>query len=172
MPRRRRAVSVDDDRPHPAGKLDRRRRSARAGEPRLYSITPNNNRISTFVTINAYKEFRERSGRVSAISSEVFDPTLRRECPADLGRFINDLIVRTLAGVPSSGRPVFLKIAYHGPKAMRTLVAYDPHLVPESSRVERHDARRVQAARRSQALRARAALFRPQDHNSGAPAHR
>ena len=39
------------------------------------------------------------------------------------------MIVRTLAGVPPAGRPVFLKIVYHGPKAMEELVAYDPHLV-------------------------------------------
>jgi hypothetical protein len=31
--------------------------------------------------------------------------------------------------VPQSGRPIFLKIVYHGPKAMEELVAYDPHLV-------------------------------------------
>ena len=28
-----------------------------------------------------------------------------------------------------AGRPLFLKIVYHGPKAMEELVAYDPHLV-------------------------------------------
>jgi hypothetical protein len=27
-------------------------------------------------------------------------------------------------------RPVFLKIAYHGPTAMEELASYDPHLVP------------------------------------------
>jgi hypothetical protein len=61
----------------------------------------------------------------------VFDPNACADhCPADLGRYINDLIVRTLAGVPQAGRPVFLKIVYHGPKAMEELAAYDPHLVP------------------------------------------
>ena len=60
----------------------------------------------------------------------MFDPNVPRpQRPEDLGRFINDLIVRTLAGVPQAGRPVFLKIVYHGPKAMEELVAYDPHLV-------------------------------------------
>ncbi len=34
-----------------------------------------------------------------------------------------------LAGVAQSGRPLFLKMVYHGPKAMEELVAYDPHLV-------------------------------------------
>src|SRR4051812_31970801 len=116
-----------------AGKLDptpsERTRGANLG---LYSITPNNNLDFDYVTINAYKEFRleaERKGFRHFL--EVFDPNACGEkCPADLGRFINDLIVRTLAGVPSSGRPVFLKIAYHGPCAMEELVAYDPHLVP------------------------------------------
>src|SRR5439155_1703075 len=38
-------------------------------------------------------------------------------------------IVRTLGGVTSKGRPIFLKMVYHGPKAMEELVHYDPHLV-------------------------------------------
>ncbi|MCS7046856.1 MAG: hypothetical protein NZO58_10910, partial [Gemmataceae bacterium] len=43
--------------------------------------------------------------------------------------FINDAIVRTLGGVTSKGRPLFLKIVYHGPKALEELVNYDPHLI-------------------------------------------
>jgi hypothetical protein len=43
--------------------------------------------------------------------------------------FINDLIARSLAGVTSSGRPAFLKMVYHGPRAMEELVRFDPHLV-------------------------------------------
>ena len=39
------------------------------------------------------------------------------------------MIARMLAGVAPAGRPVFLKIVYHGPKAMEELVRYDPHLV-------------------------------------------
>ena len=49
--------------------------------------------------------------------------------PQDLARFINDHIVRTLAGVTSSGRPLFLKIPYHGPKAIESLARYDKSLV-------------------------------------------
>jgi len=37
--------------------------------------------------------------------------------------------VRTLAGVTSRGRPVFLKIPYHGPAAMEALVRYDSSVV-------------------------------------------
>jgi hypothetical protein len=116
-----------------AGKIDptpeERKRGANLG---LYSITPNNSLEFDYVTLQAYKEFRleaERKGFRHFL--EVFDPNAcGNACPTDLGRFINDLIVRTLAGVPSSGRPVFLKIAYHGPRAMEELVSYDPSLVP------------------------------------------
>jgi len=60
----------------------------------------------------------------------VFDPN-RPEAvdPAKLPAFINDAIVRTLGGVTSKGRPVFLKMVYHGPQALEELVHYDPHLV-------------------------------------------
>jgi hypothetical protein len=39
------------------------------------------------------------------------------------------MIARMLAGVAGPGRPVFLKIVYHGPRALEELVRYDPHLV-------------------------------------------
>ena len=98
----------------------------------LYSITPNNHIEFDHATLEAYKHFRiEAEAKGLRHFLEVFDPNACGEhCPADLGRYINDLIVRTLAGVPSSGRPLFLKIAYHGPRAMEELVAYDPLLVP------------------------------------------
>lgn len=98
----------------------------------LYSITPNNNIEFDHPTLEAYREFRiEAEQKGFRHFLEVFDPNAcGGACPQDLGRFINDLIVRTLAGVPSSARPIFLKIAYHGPRAMEELVTYDPHLIP------------------------------------------
>ncbi|MCC7349267.1 MAG: hypothetical protein IT446_01740 [Phycisphaerales bacterium] len=108
---------------------EQRRLGANLG---LYSITPNNNIEFDYPTLEAYKEFRiEAELKGFRHFLEVFDPNAcGSACPADLGRFINDLIVRLLAGVPSSGRPVFLKIAYHGPKAMEELASYDPLLIP------------------------------------------
>jgi hypothetical protein len=105
-----------------------RKRGANLG---LYSITPNNNIAFDYATLEAYKQFRiEAESRNFRHFLEVFDPNAcGAACPHDLGRFINDLIVRTLAGVPRSGRPIFLKIAYHGPASMEELVAYDPHLI-------------------------------------------
>jgi hypothetical protein len=60
----------------------------------------------------------------------VFDPNRPEAVEANkLPEFINDCIVRTLGGVTSKGRPLFLKMVYHGPRAMEELVRYDPHLV-------------------------------------------
>ena len=41
------------------------------------------------------------------------------------GRAVNDAIVRSLAG-DRRGRPLFLKMVYHGPKFMEEMVSYDP----------------------------------------------
>jgi hypothetical protein len=116
-----------------AGKIDPAPHERKLGaDLGLYSITPNNDLEFDLPTLTAYREFREEAERKGFRHFlEVFDPNACGEaCPADLGRFINDLIVRTLAGVCGRGRPVFLKIAYHGPAAMEELAAYDPHLVP------------------------------------------
>ena len=42
---------------------------------------------------------------------------------------MNDSIVRTLAGVTKSERPVFLKMAYNSAAALSELVTHDPSLV-------------------------------------------
>src|SRR5947208_4420443 len=107
---------------------DERRRGANLG---LYSITYQNDNVIDREALERYKEFRieaERKGFRHFL--EVFDPNRPESVePGKLGGFINDAIVRTLGGVTSKGRPIFLKIVYHGPKAMEELVAYDPHLV-------------------------------------------
>jgi hypothetical protein len=143
-----------------------RRRGANLG---LYSITPNNNIAFDYPTLNAYKEFRiEAEQKGFRHFLEVFDPNAcGGACPHDLGRFINDLIVRTLAGVPRSGRPIFLKIVYHGPQAMEELAAYDPHLVPGilgGSSGTTHDAFKL--LEEAKKYGARAALFGRKINNS------
>jgi len=145
---------------------DERRLGADLG---LYSITPNNKLEFDYPTLLAYKEFRiEAEAKGFRHFLEVFDPNACGDtCPADLGRFINDLIVRTLAGVPSTGRPVFLKIAYHGPRAMEELVSYDPTLVPGilgGSSGTTHDAFRL--LEEAKKYGARAALFGRKINNS------
>ena len=97
----------------------------------LYSVTFNNRLDADLETLEQYKAFRieaERKGLRHFL--EVFDPNVASAVDPELQpKFINDIIARTLAGVPTAGRPVFLKMVYHGPAAMEELVAYDPHLV-------------------------------------------
>lgn len=99
----------------------------------LYSVTFNNDVEVDSRTLEAYRDFRieaERKGFRHFL--EVFNPNAPVNPVPDekIGAFLNDLIVRTLAGVASPGRPIFLKIPYHGPKFMEELASYDPHLVP------------------------------------------
>src|SRR3954465_13974721 len=89
----------------------------------LYSVTFVNELEQDRNTLNAFKAFREEAEQKKfRYFLEVFDPNISSGVPAEkLGEFINDNIIRTLAGVPDSGRPVFLKIVYHGPRAMEEL---------------------------------------------------
>jgi DhnA family fructose-bisphosphate aldolase class Ia len=97
----------------------------------LYSITFNNDAVLDRQALEEYKQFRleaERKGFRHFL--EVFDPNRPEAVEASqVPGFINDVIVRTLGGVTAKGRPLFLKMVYHGPKAMEELVRYDPHLV-------------------------------------------
>jgi hypothetical protein len=97
----------------------------------LYSVTFVNDLDQDRETLSLYKEFREEAERKGFRHFlEVFDPNVATGiAPEKLGEFINDNIIRTLAGVPEAGRPLFLKIVYHGPKAMEELAQYDPNLV-------------------------------------------
>src|SRR5438552_3901667 len=97
----------------------------------LYSITFNNDAVLDREALEQYKQFRheaERKGFRHFL--EIFDPNRPEAVEASkVPEFINDVIVRTLGGVTERGRPSFLKMVYHGPKAMEELVHYDPHLV-------------------------------------------
>ena len=97
----------------------------------LYSVTFINDLEQDRETLLAFKEFRQEAERKKfRYFLEVFDPNVKSGVPAEkLGEFINDNIIRSLAGVPESGRPAFLKIVYHGPRAMEELAQYDPNLV-------------------------------------------
>ncbi len=97
----------------------------------LYSITFANSRDEDLLMLEAYKSFREEAERKGFRHFlEIFDPNLADAVPSDvLPGFINDLIARTLAGVTSVGRPLFLKMVYHGPRATEELANYDPNLI-------------------------------------------
>jgi hypothetical protein len=97
----------------------------------LYSVTFNNDVALDHATLEAFGKFRvEAEQKGFRYFLEVFDPNACGDhCPPDLPRFINDHIARTLAGVTSRGRPLFLKIPYHGPAAMEALARYDTTMV-------------------------------------------
>ena len=97
----------------------------------LYSVTFNNDVELDHHSLEMYKAFRiEAEQKGFRHFLEVFDPNATgNHPPADLPQFINDHIARTLAGVTTSGRPIFLKIPYHGPAAMEALARYDKNVV-------------------------------------------
>jgi hypothetical protein len=108
--------------------LAERDRGANLG---LYSITFNNRLEDDLVSLEGYRRFREEAERKGFRHFlEIFDPNAPQGLtPETTPQFVNDCIARTLAGVAAPGRPIFLKIVYHGPRAMEELVAYDPHLI-------------------------------------------
>ena len=97
----------------------------------LYSVTFNNDPHLDRLALERFHEFREEAERKGfRYFLEVFDPNMPGVVdPAILPHFLNDNIARMLAGVAPAGRPQFLKIVYHGPKAMEELIRYDPRLI-------------------------------------------
>ncbi|MDR1191548.1 MAG: hypothetical protein LBK60_07795 [Verrucomicrobiales bacterium] len=97
----------------------------------LYSMTFTNNLERDHATLVEFQRFREEAERKKfRYFLEVFDPNVDAGlAPEQVPAFINDHITRALAGVAQAGRPLFLKIVYHGPRAMEELAAYDPRLI-------------------------------------------
>ncbi len=98
----------------------------------LYSVTYSNNVNHDLKSLAAYAEFREQAHKAKMRHFlEVFNPAFDIGLKGgDLGSFINDCIVRTLAGVTKAEYPAFLKMQYNGAKAMEELASYDPgHLI-------------------------------------------
>ncbi|HVJ06940.1 MAG TPA: hypothetical protein VM554_01010 [Acidisarcina sp.] len=100
----------------------------------LYSVTFNNDPERDLATMEAYKAFRidaEKSGFHHFL--EVFGPNVPAEVHGlsdeMIPSFLNDHIVRLLAGVPSKARPRFLKIPYYGAAAMEEICTYDPSMI-------------------------------------------
>jgi len=96
----------------------------------LYSVTYLNELEQDKRTLEAFHAFREEAERKRfRYFLEVFDPNVDSGIPPEkLGAFINDQILRTLAGIAEAGRPVFLKIVYHGPRYMEEICQYDPNM--------------------------------------------
>jgi hypothetical protein len=96
----------------------------------LYSITFNNDTALDHNTLVEYARFREEAeSKGFKHFLEVFSPNALQNPVDDIERFVNDNILRTLAGIAGKSRPLFLKIPYYGPKALDQLVSYDNSLV-------------------------------------------
>jgi len=97
----------------------------------LYSITMMNDLDADHRTLEAFRAFREDAAANGfKYFLEVFNPNVAHNMEREhLGEFINDCILRCLAGVMKADRPQFLKIVYNGPKALEELATYDPSLV-------------------------------------------
>ena len=111
---------------HRTARIDQARDHADLG---LYSITFSNQRDIDALNGEAYSAFREDAADHGMRHFlEVFNPAfdINLAGGADIGSFINDNIVRVLAGVMEADFPKFLKLQYNGAAAMEELASYDP----------------------------------------------
>jgi DhnA family fructose-bisphosphate aldolase class Ia len=115
---------------HRTARVDQARKIVDLG---LYSVTFSNRVGIDAENAEEYSAFRkEASEHRMRHFLEVFNPAfdIGLADKAEIGHFINDNIVRTLAGVVSADFPLFLKLQYNGARAMTELSAYDPgHLI-------------------------------------------
>ena len=97
----------------------------------LYSVTFNNDLDADMTSLNAFADFRRDAASCGfRYFYEVFVPNV--DCGMDreqIGEYMNDCILRSLAGVSKADRPQFLKIAYNGPRALEELASFDTSLV-------------------------------------------
>lgn len=97
----------------------------------LYSITFNNDAHLDREALQEYKDFRiEAEQKDFRHFLEVFVPNAPgANAPADVARYVNDAIAKTVSGVTTVARPKFLKIPYFGPAALEALVHYDSRII-------------------------------------------
>ncbi|MBS1180955.1 MAG: barrel motif-containing protein [Proteobacteria bacterium] len=122
--------AVYKDLPSQAFRTSSIRRALRYTDLGLYSITFNNNLDADYASLQAFAAFREQALELGfTYFLEVFNPNASTLSPEDLPSFVNDAIVRCLAGLTDEEKPRFLKIAYNGPKALEELASFDPEMV-------------------------------------------
>ena len=117
-------------RAHPAqpfrtARMDRARALCDLG---LYAVTFYNDVERDVATLDAYSQFRDEASAAGMRHFlEVFNPAFPIDTgDEDIGIYINDAIVRCLAGVAKADRPLFLKMQYNGARAMAELAEFDP----------------------------------------------
>ena len=97
----------------------------------LYSVTFLNDVERDAHALEEFARFRAEASAIGfKYFYEVFNPNVATDMDrAQMGEFINDSILRSLAGVTKAERPEFLKIVFNGPKALEELASFDPSLV-------------------------------------------
>ena len=94
----------------------------------LYSVTFSNDIEKDIESLEGLRSFlSELSGTGMRYFLEVFNPQVDIGISEDkLPEYINDCIVRCLAGLTRQDSPLFLKIPFNGPRAMEELCSYHP----------------------------------------------
>jgi hypothetical protein len=112
-------------RPFRSARLEKIRKLTNLG---LFSVTFSNDVTFDLAMLNAYRDFRMEALKYKFNHFlEVFNPPIEIGMNTlELGNYINDCIIKAIAGQTKEERPLFLKIAYNGPKAMEDLASYDP----------------------------------------------
>ncbi|HEY1941605.1 MAG TPA: hypothetical protein VGH40_05720 [Roseiarcus sp.] len=96
----------------------------------LYSVTFTGEVEQDVAALEAFGDFRaDAAANDFRYFLEVFNPNAGGIAPQDVPLFVNDAIVRCLAGLTEAERPRFLKIVYNGPRALDELASFDPGLV-------------------------------------------
>lgn len=97
----------------------------------LYSVTFNNDLSADYAHLEAYNSFRAEASRLKFRHFlEVFNPNAPKNLsPEQIPGFVNDNILRCIAGMTTADAPIFLKIPFNGRKAMEELAGYDRNLV-------------------------------------------
>jgi hypothetical protein len=97
----------------------------------LYSVTFNNDLSADYAHLEAYNAFRAEATKLKFRHFlEVFNPNAPKNLsPEQIPGFVNDNILRCLAGQTKAERPIFLKMPFNGRKAMEELASYDTELV-------------------------------------------
>ncbi|MBL8789958.1 MAG: hypothetical protein JNM45_05625 [Rhizobiales bacterium] len=97
----------------------------------LYSVTFNNDLSADYAHLEAYNAFRAEATKLKFRHFlEVFNPNAPKNLsPEQVPAFVNDNILRCIAGMTKAERPIFLKMPFNGRKAMEELAAYDTELV-------------------------------------------
>lgn len=97
----------------------------------LYSVTFLNDLERDTHALEEFLVFREEAQANNfRYFYEVFNPNIDIGMDQEqLGQYLNDMILSSLAGLTKAERPEFLKIPFNGPKALEELASFDPSLI-------------------------------------------